>query len=157
MKSPTAHSPISVANKFLELAAKASKTLTPLQLIKLVYLSHGFMLGLYKRPLVSEQAQAWTYGPVFPTLYRAVKDFRSNPVRGPLKTDGRDDETFDELEDGLIQQVYEIYGVRGGFQLSRLTHRPDSPWSKVWSEGRGHSQTISNDLLEDYFSRLAAH
>jgi uncharacterized phage-associated protein len=160
MKVPLRHSPISVANKFLELAAAAGETLTPLQLIKLVYLSHGFMLGLYRRPLVSEDVQAYTYGPVFPTLYRAVKEFRSSPVAGPLAVQdgsGATKDRFGELEDDVIRQVYQKYGRRNGIQLSRLTHQPDSPWSQVWDEGRGHGQTISNDLLEDYFSALTAH
>lgn len=154
MISPTSHSPIAVANKFLDAAAQKGGTLTPLQVIKLIYLSHGFMLGLYGRPLVRENAEAWTYGPVFPSLYRAVKEFRSNPVRGPLSSK---DEQFDEFEDDIIRQVYDVYGARSGIALSRLTHKSDSPWSRVWDEGRGHSQTISNDLLEEYFSKLSAH
>ena len=153
MTNLTIHSPLSVANRFLELAAARRDALTPLQLIKLVYLAHGFMLGLYGRPLVSENAQAWTYGPVFPSLYRAVKRFRSDPVIGPLPNGG---DQFDELEEDVIRQVYEKYGRRTGVSLSRLTHQANSPWSRVWDEGRGHSCAISNDLLEDYFGRLAS-
>lgn len=147
------HSPVAVANKLLAAAKAKGDTLTPLQVIKLVYLSHGFMLGLYGRPLLRENAQAWTHGPVFPSLYRAVKEFKSNPVIGPLPGD---DEDFDEFEEDVIRQVYELYGGRSGIALSRLTHKPESPWSRVWDEGRGHSKTISNDLLEDYFSKLSA-
>lgn len=146
------HSPVAVANKILELAEQSGNAVTPLQLIKLVYLSHGFMLGLYGRPLVREKAEAWTYGPVFRSLYRAVKRFRSDPVQGRLPGPS---ETFDELEEDLIRQVYEIYGKRNGIALSQLTHQPGSPWSQVWDEGRGHSTIISNDVLQDYYSRLA--
>jgi len=153
MDNLKSHSAIAVANRFLDLAKNAGDTLTPLQLIKLVYLSHGFMLGLYGRPLVKEEAEAWTYGPVFRSLYRAVKKFKSNPVAGPLPGGN---ETFDELEEDVIKQVYEKYGQQSGVALSRITHQPGSPWSNVWAEGRGHSSTISNDLLEEYYRQQAA-
>ncbi len=148
------HTPSSVANKLLELAAAQRDTLTPLQLTKLVYLSHGFMLGLHSRPLVNESAEAWTYGPMFRSLYRAVKEFRSDPVRGPLP-DG--ESQFDELEENVIRQVYEKYGRQSGLALSRLTHQANSPWSWARHAARDRGGPISNDLLEDYYSRLAAN
>ena len=145
------HTPAAVANKFLSLAADRGDTLSPLQVIKLVYMAHGFMLGLYGRALVNEEAEAWTYGPVFRTLYRQVKKFGSQPVQ-PIACQT---EQFDELEDDIIKQVYDKYGTKTAMWLSKLTHQPDSPWSQVWDDGRGHSAKISNDLLEDYYSRLA--
>lgn len=145
------HSPAAVANKFIHLATQRGDTLSPLQVIKLVYLAHGFMLGLYGRALVNEEAEAWTYGPVFRSLYRQVRKYGSQPVQ-PLSGSA---EKFDELEDDIITQVYEKYGGKTAMWLSKLTHQPDSPWSQVWNDGRGHSAKISNDLLEDYYSRLA--
>ena len=34
--------------------------------IKLVYLCHGWMLGIYGRSLIGEPVEAWRYGPVVP-------------------------------------------------------------------------------------------
>ena len=55
--------------------------ITPMQLIKLVYIAHGYMLGKHGRPLLDEAVQAWQYGPVVPSVYQAVKSFQSAPVR----------------------------------------------------------------------------
>ena len=38
--------------------------LGPTKLNKLVYISHGWLLGKHQKPLVSEEAEVWEYGPV---------------------------------------------------------------------------------------------
>src|SRR5687767_12203236 len=67
------YDPKSIANYFIDLAAAEGKKLTPLQLIKLVYIAHGWYLGLTGKPLINESPQAWQYGPVIPSLYHALK------------------------------------------------------------------------------------
>ena len=42
------------ANEILRLNSKSGHTTTPLQLIKLLYIAHGFSLALLGRPLFSE-------------------------------------------------------------------------------------------------------
>src|ERR1700733_1999294 len=117
------HSSIEVANKLLELARDEKKTLTPMQLIKLVFLCHGWMLGLYGRHLISDSVEAWHYGPVLPKLYQKIKQFRSNPV---THIDCQNSSQFDAEEIDVIKQVYNIYGSWNGIQLSALTHEKDS-------------------------------
>ena len=46
---------------------------TPMHIIKLVYLSHGWMLGLHDTPLLWEPVEAWQYGPVVPSVYHLYK------------------------------------------------------------------------------------
>ena len=142
---------VTVANRFLELAKDRGATLTPMQLLKLVYLAHGWHLGLYGVPLIREDVQAWQYGPVIPKLYRAIKNFRSHPVVGPLHGG---EETLDEVADDTVEQVYSIYGRLTGPALSRLTHAPGSPWAETYVPG-SFGLDISNDLIEEHYQRLA--
>jgi uncharacterized phage-associated protein len=105
------------------------------------------MLGLYRRHLINEPVEAWRYGPVLPNLYQKIKQFRSNPV---ICIDSECVSQFDDDENDIIKQVYEIYGSWNGIQLSELTHEKDSPWDKTWSNGK---LIISNDLIENFYQR----
>lgn len=141
-----------VANRFLELARDEKDDLTPMQLLKLVYIAHGWMLGLYKRSLIKDEVQAWQYGPVIPELYRSIRQFGSQPVLGRLATS--DIEELDQLEDDIVQQVYQIYGKRSGIELSRLTHKPDTPWAQTYRSGHFGS-VIPTDLIQQHYEALA--
>ncbi|MGU3399132.1 Panacea domain-containing protein [Brucellaceae bacterium D45D] len=142
-----------IANRLLERASENNDTLTPMQLLKLVYIAHGWMLGLYGRPLIQNEVQAWQYGPVIPTLYNSIRQFRSNPVEGPLPV--RKNEELDEQETDIVDQVYEIYGHLSGPELSRLTHASGTPWDLTYKPGE-FGCVISNDIIEDHYQRRAA-
>lgn len=49
-----------------------------LQLQKILYISHMYNLGVTEGdPLITDNFEAWDYGPVIPTLYHEVKGFGS--------------------------------------------------------------------------------
>lgn len=144
------HESTAVAKKLLDLARAKGDALTPMQLIKLVYICHGWMLGLHSRPLLRENVEAWTYGPVIRSLYNQVKKYRNSPV---TDIPGRE-EKFDDEENRLIDQVYNQYGSLDGIRLSQMTHMPSSPWHETWSYG-GKNSVISNDLIENFYSKKA--
>jgi uncharacterized phage-associated protein len=50
-----------VADRFRELSGN---TLTPLQLLKLAYIAHGWSFPIRKQGLIGERIEAWQYGPV---------------------------------------------------------------------------------------------
>jgi len=139
-----------VANRFLALAKENDSTLTPMQLLKLVYIAHGWMLGLYGKTLICDDIEAWQYGPVIPTLYEGIRKFKSNPVKGPLNCNNSD---LDKKESQVIDQVYEIYGGLTGGQLSSLTHAKGTPWA-ITTKELGHWGNISNDLIKIHYKDL---
>lgn len=141
-----------IADKLLEIANADDNTLTPMQVLKLVYISHGWMLGIYGRPLIKEEIAAWRYGPVVPDLYASVRKYKSNPVTDRLFK-GKDELTDSESE--LIQAVYEAYKYYNGVQLSALTHAEETPWYITWDDGKGQNDYISNDLIENHYSLMA--
>lgn len=133
-----AHPATQVARYIMEIAHADSRPLTPLELMKLTYISHGWSLCLRDKALVSDRAEAWQYGPVYPDLYRSLKDFRASPVQS-VKPGGAELFGAGELsaeEKGLINSVYTAYKSLNGVQLSALTHQPGTPWDKAWSRGR---------------------
>ena len=124
---------------------------TPMHVLKLVYISHGWTLGLYGRSLINEPAEAWRYGPVVPTIYYRYKSFRGDPIT----TDPVDrSDAFDDEQRDVIEQVHEAYGDFTALQLSALTHKPDTPWDVTYREF-GVGAIIRNELIRDYYKRLA--
>ena len=69
------YDPIAVANFFIQKSIETGLEVTPMKLLKLVYIAHGWSLGLFGEPLIDEAVVAWTYGPVIPDLYKVLKDY----------------------------------------------------------------------------------
>lgn len=141
--------PIIVAEHLLWHAGEASRILTPMQILKLVYIAHGWMLGLSSRPLINEPAEAWRYGPVVRSVYRRYRKYRGDPISEP-RIDRK--ARFDDYQQDLLRQVSENYRDYSGIQLSRLTHQPGTPWSIAWEAGL---PVIPNELIKDYYRRRA--
>jgi uncharacterized phage-associated protein len=109
-----------VANEFLRLAEEDGRALTPLQIIKLVYIAHGWMLALYQRPLITDCVEAWKYGPVIPQLYHDVNRYGAGSITGPLPDAFPRSKPLDPQEIDLIHQVYNLYGRKNGVHGRRL-------------------------------------
>ena len=129
------HDPIAIANYFIE---RSKCLLTLMQILKLSYFAHGFKLGLESQPLSREFAQAWKYGPVFPSIYN---EFSCQPP-GEIKELGTgeiDDDPilgqFDKGDKDIMNFVYDVYGKMSGWKLSALTHKEGTPWYKAFYEG----------------------
>lgn len=146
-----------VANEFIRLANESNRAFTPLQLIKLVYIAHGWMLGIHQRPLIRDRIEAWQYGPVIPNLYHDLKSYGSAHVRTPLSSFSSlfaSSIAMDDEEKELVLGVFKGYGRMNGIQLSSLTHRPGTPWHDTWVPG-SRGLVISNDLIAEHYRRLA--
>ncbi|WP_300526944.1 type II toxin-antitoxin system antitoxin SocA domain-containing protein [Maricaulis sp.] len=145
-----------IARHLLELAKLEGRSLTPLELIKLTYLAHGWSLGLRDEPLVADSAEAWQYGPVFPDLYHALKKYRASSVTevpaAPIE-ELLDGELSDDDKD-LIGSVFEAYKGLSGVQLSALTHQPNTPWDQAWKIP-GRNTTIKDEAIKAHFKELA--
>lgn len=145
-----------VANRFLELArADEERSLTPMQVLKLVYIAHGWNLALHDSPLIDQAVEAWQYGPVIPDLYRAMRGTGSGAVRGPLPAAyGANAEDLTASEMHLVDQIYNLYGRMNGIALSRITHAKNTPWRQVYKPDQ-HGVEIPTDLIAEHYQRLS--
>lgn len=148
------HDSRTIANRFLRLAAQDANTLTPMELLKLVYIAHGWQLGLTGQPLIKDTVEAWQYGPVIPRLYEYVRHYRGKPVDQTLPTPIANDPLTPD-EDALIADVYRRYARKGGLTLSKLTHASGTPWSQVYEDGT-FGRAIPNAMIGAYYEDLAA-
>ena len=151
-------SPIAVANFFVQKSLETGIELTPMKLVKLVYLSHGWYLGLASQPLISEAVQAWKYGPVVNSVYHTFKKYGNEQILSQES----DPENFqfslpviqDENIQAFLNKIWDVYSKYSGLQLSTLTHEQGSPWDKVWNYQGGKDRKaviIPNALIQDYY------
>jgi uncharacterized phage-associated protein len=146
------YSPEAVANEFLALARANGCELTNMQLQKLVYIAHGYGLSLENRPFINTPPRAWEYGPVFPSLYNALKQYGSGVVIEDLPA--KDQVCGDRFATGVIGGVWEAYGHLDGPKLSVLTHKADSPWDKTFRKGSGRGAVIPEETIKCYYNDL---
>ncbi len=161
-----------VANYLLDAARNKGKTLTPMQLLKLVYIAHGWCLAWFDRPLIGDDVEAWQYGPVVRSVYDAFKKYGREPVERPTYGEydlvidiglvSPDDDVlrpkpidarFSPQEKEAMDAVFDAYGDLSGIDLSRLTHQPDSPWDQVF-KNCGRNAVIDNDKIKKHFKTL---
>lgn len=147
-----AHTALQVANKILELGRERGLDFTQMQLLKLVYIAHGWMLGAYNEPLITSEIQAWKYGPVIPDLYSVIKIFGSSKVTVPSLTYGEND-VFTENEIDILKFTLEVYGDVSAARLSQITHMENTPWSAVYNEN-GWAEKIPDSLIQQHYKEL---
>ena len=157
----------SIANELLDLASRAGRSLTQIEIQKLVYFSHGWHLALRDQNLIDDQIEAWTYGPVVRSLYDAFKKFGSSQITEKAAdwrgSPNGSSNCFPTIQSGsvgddfyaraLVQGVWDKYGMIAPFKLVEITHLNGSPWQKAYSE---RQQYIPNEEIKAYFKELSA-
>ncbi len=140
-----------IGRSFLDLARSEGKSLTVLQLIKLTYLAHGWLLGLYGRPLLEDDVEAWPLGPVLRRLYNSVRHYGKDLV---VSIDHEGSPDLDKDARSIVEQVFKVYGDKPGTFLSALTHEKGTPWYETW-ERYGKHAVIPQDLIQEHFAEKA--
>jgi uncharacterized phage-associated protein len=152
------YTPQHVANFFLEKAEEADAVLTPMKLIKLVYIGYGWYLALVGMRLFNENIEAWQHGPVVPSLYHEFKKFGSNGIN--TKATAYDLETYtltepripegDSTASMILDKVWAAYQQFSGWTLREKTHELGTPWSATYT-GEQSSEVISDELIKPHF------
>ncbi|MFV8380993.1 Panacea domain-containing protein [Corynebacterium hindlerae] len=125
----SAHTALDIAHWFIAWADDVEDTwLTPLKLQKLVYYAQGeYMRATAGVPLFHDEMQAWTHGPVVPSLYRELRAYggREIPPAEVMPTSFTWDD-FRDCENVLID-VWKKYGIYSAWALRNKTHS-ERPW-----------------------------
>jgi len=143
-----------VADTILKIAKTEGRALTPIELMKLTYLAHGWSLGTRGRALVRNRIEAWKHGPILPDLYTATRGYGRDPI--PLDAiDDPEDIPVDDVDYELIKGVYEKHHGLSGVELASLANQPGSPWDVVLkAHGHDACAEISDQLIENHYRSL---
>jgi uncharacterized phage-associated protein len=154
---------LSIANFFIK---ESNYTVTPLQLVKLVYISYGYVLAIVEEELFSEDIEAWQFGPVIPSVYHTFKHYKRNKIT-ELSTELTFDDDFSfneqkyEIENNenskiviqILKAVWSHYKRYTAFQLIDLTHKSGTPWVDVYNPDEHHTK-IEPDAIKVYYNNL---
>lgn len=160
-----------IANYFIKKSLDSGTPVTPMKLLKLVYIAHGYYLAITGDDLINEAVQAWKFGPVIPSVYHKFKIYGNDRVTATVDYDTPAWSTS-PFEKGsqvsdlsilpvnaklLLDKIWDIYGKMDGIQLSNLTHQPDTPWDQIWKlygeKGNRHVP-IPNELIKSHYKQL---
>lgn len=147
-----------VANAVLYRAKTRGLSVDHMKLQKLVFFTHAWCLALHGRPAVTEQPEAWTYGPVFDQLYHKLKNYGRAPIQDYVKSVDPATNTYVERiptsEDtqfwNVLDQVMDRYGNMSALQLSTLSHEPGGPWDIARAE---RNARIPNEAIRTHYRR----
>ena len=139
---------LQIADFFVQLAnSLPDDSIDNLKINKIVYFAQGRALASLGRPLFDDQIEAWDYGPVVPSVYKAFKCCGKSPIAGPESTFDESQLSSDELN--LLTDVYVNYGKYTGIALKEMTHRKGTPWSVIYEQGE--NRVIPLELIEEWF------
>jgi uncharacterized phage-associated protein len=156
---------LAVANYFVRKAIErgGEELLTPMKLVKLVYIAHGWHLALFDEPLIGEAVEAWKYGPVVPTVYHDFKHYRDAQIRKEAVVAKGRKLVLPDIDDdhvaAFLDKVWDAYRRFTAGQLSTMTHEKNTPWYTVWNEKGGSDRQgaiIPNELIRQHYKQLAA-
>lgn len=132
-----------IANLLLDESDRLGHRVTNLALQKLIYFSHCIFLIRNKFPLVNGYFEAWQYGPVHPTVYKAFKAAGSVPVT--FRAHSCNVLTGETLpipapqDISALKAVTEVVSSFGGLSAGRLvdiSHAKNSPWDFIVDKSR---------------------
>ena len=120
---------------------------TPMHVLKLVYLCHGWMLGFNDQALIKEPVEAWTYGPVVPSTYHHYKKFGGGII---LEKANDQSQNLNSEMSGLIEAIEGAYRHFAAFQLSEMTHQRSTPWD-ITLRKHGVGAVIPDALIREHY------
>lgn len=144
------YDPKLVAEWFIHRAEQEGEYLTQMKLQKLVYITHGWSLGLFDKPLIDSKVEAWKWGPVIPSLYAEYARYGSRPI---VEDCGIFPPLFPEREEALLEENWRVYRGFTAAQLSDLTHRDGTPWSEAYNPNVRFA-TITEESIKRHYVEL---
>ncbi len=139
---------LTIADEILKIAKRKGMDLTPMQLVKLTYIAHGWALAILDRDLFADRIEAWKYGPVIPSVYHATKHWGRSSIPHVFIKEN-DPSPLGEDVNIFLEDVVSKYGRLSGYALSNLTHREGTPWHQVYQDG------VMNLHIDD--ARIGSH
>lgn len=160
------HDVRAVANFVLDLAAADGRSLSNMQINKIVYFLHVDCLSTRGEGLLTAKIEAWEHGPVFRELYAQFKRFDDGPISDRATAidveTGKREIVSPSLPEDLVSFLVPLarqYSSMSASALRAQSHEAGGPWDRVWNhDTRTHvTMRITDESILDWFRRSAKH
>ena len=150
--------PSHIANYMLDRGEEEGRAISPMKLLKLVYIGYGWSLAVLDEQLFDEPIYAWQHGPVVRSLYDEFKHYGKAAIdtravdfdldEGKLYTPriAHDDEDADIV----LGKVWDVYSRFSAWDLRNKTHEAGTPWSQVYQSDT-QNVPIPDDIIKSHF------
>lgn len=162
IKGIMTYTPQHIANYFLERAEQDGIPISPLKLIKIVYIAYGWYNAITKKRLFDEPIEAWKHGPVIESLYHEFKHFKNQPI--DEWSENFDFETqevsvpkipnADKDVNLILSKVWAAYSRFDAWVLRDKTHEDGSPWHKVYKPRIHGIELEDKDIASHYLKKI---
>jgi uncharacterized phage-associated protein len=105
-----------------------------------------------KERLLDENPISWDFGPVFPSLYYSIKQYKKEKITEKIPNAVKDEKITSE-DEKFLDKIWEVYGRFDGIYLSALTHNEGTPWNKVYRKD-SNAVISDDDIFEHYKTKL---
>ncbi len=139
--------------------------MTPLKLMKLVYIAYGWHIAITENRLFSEPIQAWKHGPVIESIYHEFKHFKNSSI--DCSSEDVDFDTWEKVIPRIppndidvvfsLSKVWASYRRFRAWDLRNKTHETNSPWHRVYKEGQKSIELRDKDIKDHYRKKIAEY
>ncbi|VDK64421.1 unnamed protein product [Cylicostephanus goldi] len=98
-----------------------------MKLNRLVYFAYAERLRAGIQ-LFDDRLEAWSYGPVVPSVYRAFSTYGKKPIYESTATDVPQEAFL------VAKNTWSKYGFLTAYDIMEFSHRPNSVWAAVYTE-----------------------
>jgi uncharacterized phage-associated protein len=140
IRPPLYHSPMIIANNILKRSFADDVPVNAMKLQKLLYFTASEYSKLTNgKQLFEERFQPWRYGPVLRSLYNKTAVLEGDPLRKYLKDAEGNNFTMRETSQPELREALSRVWRHGkhltAAELARITHLPESAWTKAYAAG----------------------
>lgn len=124
---------------------ESSKDLSNLELQKTLYFTELDYIKEFDKHLISDDFEAWQYGPVAREVYVEYRNYGANSIDKPEKEIISKELTEKELK--IINQSIEKCNKESYWNLVEKSHKTGGAWDRSFKEDK--KETIDKKLIED--------
>lgn len=141
---------INIAQYVIDKCTKENKSISNLQLQKILYYIQGEWLKLNQKvPLFDDDICAWKFGPVVPDIYYTYCGYGGSKITSQYQNANLD-KAITSTIDPIIEEKRELFP----WDLVDETHHKDGAWDKIFANGLGDHDIIPKALIfEDFLQQ----